>query len=1140
MSAPPITTEEILQEGLPRLWRLLRAARLGHDPATLINVQDLLLRMGADHRLPRDPKRLRGLIGPLVCRSPEDQVRFGKLFQLWLAGDEPPEPTTDHAVQAGGPHNIARQWVDRELADTAQPGAPLKAKPPPQDPPRPEPKWIALGLCLLLVLGGWGMHAWVYAKWPFAPELKSNGAGTVPVPVAVYKSQGSAAISDDATWLDLQPQPIPPRLPVEPPTLRPSKQTQGQLAGWLAPGLPVSGLLLWLGWRYWRRWIALRRGPADPNNPLRHLRVRAPTDDLFGDQEVRNALRALHTPVFHPSRRLNETATVERSVHANGLFQPVFADRPEIPEIVVLAEFRHGQDHVAGLGDRVVELLRRAGLSVHRFDYRDDPRYVREADGRRRLRRLSQIAARHVGARLILVGDPSILLNVWDGGLHGWARRLLDWERRGILNTRPGRGDWEERLMEEGFRLAPLNSTGLGLMAKGLSAPMERSEWSSTGTDAAQLTLDPLPVGLRDEESLLRPKPPEPAERIGLLPLLRAYLDGTGIYLLGAMAVYPQVHWSLTRALDRSLFSEPGAMASRERRMLRLAQLPWCRYGYMPDWLREDLIDALIPSQGERIRRLYLALFRGVTGGEGEIVLPIAMPPRPRDWWAALRSRWRAHDRRWWRFLSDLFVLGGRASVYRDPIFARLMLGGGRRLDLKLPGELARRFPALQRLGALLYVGGVILAAGAVGAAAVALWQGYGAAGFEQWLMARQREEHGAVAVAIAVAPPGRELGERLGATLQARGFGNVEIREAANATGKPPVYRYGAGVEPEIAAYIAWRLAYLSYQDQQPGRPLGHPDTALPDNEVRITLSRGLEPTPDFVLRDPLSRPLIPGDRKLFSSPDNFAKEAAVDVEFSDPLKDGGQGPRMAVIPAGGFSMGSPEDEAGRDSDEGPQHQVEIPRSFALGVTEVSFAEYDRFAKATGRELPGDEGWGRGSRPVINVSWGDATDYARWLSQQTGQAYRLPAEAEWEYAARAGGSTAYFWGGDAVGACQYANGYDQAGKREHDFGWDNLECDDGFAVSAPVGSFRSNAFGLADMSGNVYEWTGDCWHADYQNAPTDGSAWLDDAGGDCSQRVLRGGGWFIKPRFLRSAYRSRYSADGTINDVGFRLARAL
>ena len=232
---------------------------------------------------------------------------------------------------------------------------------------------------------------------------------------------------------------------------------------------------------------------------------------------------------------------------------------------------------------------------------------------------------------------------------------------------------------------------------------------------------------------------------------------------------------------------------------------------------------------------------------------------------------------------------------------------------------------------------------------------------------------------------------------------------------------------------------------------------------------------------------------------------------------------PEMVVIPAGQFRMG--DLNGGGEAYEKPVHEVRIAKPFALGRHEVTFAEYDRYAQATGREKPDDRGWGRGNRPVINVSWQDAQGYVKWLSQETGQRYRLPSEAEWEYAARAGSTTKYFWGNSPSG--RHAN----AGENN---GWPS----DGYEYTAPTGSFIPNQFGLYDMSGNVWEWVEDCWHDNYQGAPVDGSAWV--SGGDCDRRVLRGGSIFDIPAGVRSANRAWNGAAYRSTYLGFRLARTL
>ena len=197
--------------------------------------------------------------------------------------------------------------------------------------------------------------------------------------------------------------------------------------------------------------------------------------------------------------------------------------------------------------------------------------------------------------------------------------------------------------------------------------------------------------------------------------------------------------------------------------------------------------------------------------------------------------------------------------------------------------------------------------------------------------------------------------------------------------------------------------------------------------------------------------------------------------LSAGDRFRDCPECPEMVVVPSGSFRMGSPESEQGRWDYEGPRHKVRVPRSFAIGQYEVTFAEVDACIAAHGCAFgPEDLGWGRGRRPVIYVSWNEAQEYVTWLSSRTDHEYRLPSEAEWEYAARAGTQTRYWWGNEV--------GRDRAncagcGGREDD------------RRTAPVGSFAANPFGLHDVHGNVWEWVADCWHDDYQGAPVDGGA---------------------------------------------------
>lgn len=286
----------------------------------------------------------------------------------------------------------------------------------------------------------------------------------------------------------------------------------------------------------------------------------------------------------------------------------------------------------------------------------------------------------------------------------------------------------------------------------------------------------------------------------------------------------------------------------------------------------------------------------------------------------------------------------------------------------------------------------------------------------------------------------------------------------------------------------------------------------------------------------------------------------------FTDPLQNGGRGPVMVVVPHGGFRMGAAEDEAGSSDAERPQHYVRFDRGFGVSKTEVTVGQFRRFIEATGYETRAhDRGFStvydeqRGNMvkhsgvdwrhdysgapaddalPVVHVSARDAEAYANWLSGQTGEVYRLPSEAQFEYALRADSQSRFPWGDGPppAGTGNFTGAGDKSpsGRR-----WRNAFEDyaDGYWGPAPVGSFAANAYGLHGLAGNVSEWVADCWHDGYRRAPDDGRAWLNPG---CRTRVLRGGSWASGPSQTRSAWRLQADADTTNARLGFRVVRVL
>ncbi len=287
----------------------------------------------------------------------------------------------------------------------------------------------------------------------------------------------------------------------------------------------------------------------------------------------------------------------------------------------------------------------------------------------------------------------------------------------------------------------------------------------------------------------------------------------------------------------------------------------------------------------------------------------------------------------------------------------------------------------------------------------------------------------------------------------------------------------------------------------------------------------------------------------------------------FTEALANGGRGPEMVVVPHGGFSMGAKENEIGAADSEKPAHYVRFNRGFAMSRHAVSVAEFRRFVQATGyrpratrrgHSTMYDERSGNFARrsgvdwqsdyagrhaadslPVLHVSVRDAEAYAEWLSLQTGKSYRLPSEAEFEYAVRAGGQGRYPWGNHGVPPARFGNltgGNDVSPSGRH---WNNafVSYGDGFWGPAPVGSYTPNAWGLHDLGSNVSEWVSDCWHASYRRAPADGASWFNPG---CRSRVVRGGSWASSPVQARAAWRSASDSDMTNARVGFRVVRGI
>ena len=330
----------------------------------------------------------------------------------------------------------------------------------------------------------------------------------------------------------------------------------------------------------------------------------------------------------------------------------------------------------------------------------------------------------------------------------------------------------------------------------------------------------------------------------------------------------------------------------------------------------------------------------------------------------------------------------------------------------------------------------------------------------------------------------------------------------------------------------------------------------ALSDDADEVTddlISDDIEPEED---EDTTDLDVIEDDEAADMLPVYSASEQGPGDAFADRLTDGSSAPEMVIVPAGVFQMGSPLSERGRDPGEGPQKTISISRPFAVGKFEVTVADYSKFVEATDYDPGGqcktyrNDAWsleaGRNferpgyrqstQHPVTCVNWPAAIAYVDWLSEQTGETYRLLSEAEWEYVARAGSEQAFPFGDDANSGCAFMNGSDESSAIG---GGSSLAmaCSDGAAYSARVGSYAPNNFGLHDLHGNVWEWTADAWNSSISGVFGNGAA---RETGESFDRVVRGGSWFTLNFWLRSASRHKFAPEDRMYDVGFRVARNL
>lgn len=845
--------------------------------------------------------------------------------------------------------------------------------------------------------------------------------------------------------------------------------------GWGLFALPWLPVLLILAWRYQRNAV-LRKQTASVDDLLHYFRFDRMLQPFFGGAKAEQALRELHAARLVPTSRLHIAATIEATARSGGYFQPVYRNRQVSPEHLLLVRSQHRDDQQAALAEELEKRFKTLGLPINTYRFRDDPRWLvrwHDDDSKASYYQLQQLVARHEAARLLIISETAILFHPYSGEIRTWLDDLSPWQDKVWLHPRDAGTAHAAVLAQHHFLMLPLAQDNLPQLVEHLST-QQPHKLMLQKTDPS-----PLPALIAAEpDAWLGERPSYGANLALLVAQLEQFLDTDGLRLLRAVAVFPKPHWALTRALDYLLFERLNTadpLPQREQRLARLSRLPWLTHAHLPDWLREYLLLGMDRDERQQVATAWQRLFKRLTDKDSpnSLSLEVRTPPK-------LQLKLK---------LDDLRALSQDDAI-NDPIFANILLGGKLGLlDFRIPQVLAKLLPKTNQslilrpaLAALFWtlIGTSVL---------YATWHYVGQHTFVNYQRNQITQENTQWHVTLNHREDTQALMEALQSKLKTAQFPVSIEPDTLNVTTINTI-RFARGGQA-VAERIARSLAWLTY-----GAAINAIEsTDLSAGTIQVQLSKTYQHGAGF--NDEL----------------RAAKESRLPFE-----------PEMVHIPPGKFLMGSPKTEAGRSSNEDPQHEVTIAYAFEISKYEVTFDEYDAFAKATKRQLPSDSGWGRGKRPVIHVSFNDAQAYVKWLSDKTGKQYRLPTEAEWEYAARAGTQTRYWWGDDI--------GENNATCNDCGNEWDNKR-------TAPADSFKPNAFGLHNTAGNVLEWVEDCWHENYQNAPVDGSAWKEATGGDCGRRVVRGGSWYFNPQLLRSALRLGFNSDVSSLDLGFRIARA-
>ncbi len=1115
MTAPDIQLENLLA-----LAETLRGAGFAVGTQQYIAAHELLIALAARGQLPGDPRQWRTLLGPIFCSSPREQVEFAAHFDAWArrlsARQDGPRNRPDEAKAESKLKAVRHSQFDR-LRAMFQPHR-LKAELRMrvwafwQWFKRPK---ALLGTAVIVALAVASVYLSVYLNAETKRTLTGqvvNGktgqaisgasvslAGTTvntdgqgnyrleypirnydglvrrPVEKALaslagYESKESEPVElhrPEPKTISLTPIATPSptsssgSTPTKPPTPSPTPvpivpPPPVQRSFW-PTFIPLVLYALWLLWRWWRRRLMLERMQTSQTPRLQQLNLAGDGIKLFDSLAFRRAVVELRRHRHVAANDIDVAATIRATIRQAGLFTPSFGRRRALPEYLLLIDQASLQDEQARLGDELATQFHAGEIGVERYYFQGDARACRQGPLSPTLT-LNELAARYPDHRLLVFGDGRGFFDTYTGEAHRWTEQFTQWPERAVITPiEPGSAS----MPQWGFREAFLQEHGFLLMPANANGFEVLAAWLSSGLvqEPRGTAAHPFPEMLVERpKRWMERRVPRAEEAETLIAQLRRYLGEDAWFWLRACAVYPQVNWELTLYLGVRLL---GQTAQRQEAwtndLLRLVRLPWLRYGTLPDWLRAELIAQFTPEQETQVRGIIQELLRHVLTKPGEAI-PLELAT-PQEKSSRSLQQWLARLKQWWRrrALFRMLQAQPKDGSLRDFVFLSFL--AGRRLK-----PLTVQAPKFWER--ILFAGGrraLGLQPATLGVMAV-----LAAAGLFWWFWLKPT---------IETRPP---------------------------ETGNPPPIT----------------------------RPTVPPNVSLTPTPVPSVTPR-VTPTPT-VTQTPTPTPTsgtLAGDTPTQSPPPSPSTDLPPDFGAKGewpvtPIAGGyrvemGKGVTMelVVVPSGAFMMGSPEKEAERSDNEGPQHRVQIT-GFNMGKFEVTQEQW--LAVMGGKNPSNFQGT---NLPVEQVSWNDAKEFCKRLTDKTGVLFRLPTEAEWEYAARAGTTTPFSFGSSLSSEqANFDGNYPYGSAPKGVFR----------KKTTPVGNFARNAFGLFDMHGNVLEWCEDVWHENYEKAPSDGSAWL--SGGDSTFRVLRGGSWDLIGIICRSADRNYYAPGNRNDNVGFRV----